>query len=257
MEQLLIIAILSLVFGSFTSLVTYRLNSKESIVFARSKCPKCQKNLTPLNLIPLFSWLFQRGKCSKCQAKISKRYPLIESAFLIIFTTTFLLLEQKINLSLIIYLAIAAILIFMCIVDLEHYYIPDISQYILAIFVTSLLMAKGFGSDDIFLRFIPAFSYLFFGIALWLFFYFASGLEAIGIDDLKFFFIAGLALGFDNFLFFILLSGIFGAIFGSIWQKIKNDDAFPFGPSICLSFYVCLLIDGQINIVDALGDLIF
>ncbi len=256
-DQAVILGALGLIFGSFTSLITYRINSQEKIVFTRSKCPKCHKNLTPLNLIPLFSWLFQLGKCTNCKAKISIRYPLIELSFLLAFVATFYFQGQQITLPLFFYLAIVGTLIFMCIVDLEHYYIPDISQYVLAILVVLLLISQGLKGNEIFARFIPAFGYLFFGIGLWLFFYYGGGIDAIGIDDLKFFFIAGLALGFDSFLAFTLFCGILGAVFGSLWQKIKKDDAFPFGPAICLSFYICLLFGKKIDVVEYFGNLIF
>ena len=82
-EQLCLISIFALLFGSFASLLTHRLATDQAVVFARSECPKCKTPLKIRNLIPLFSWLFQRGKCSHCQSKISARYPLIELSFLI------------------------------------------------------------------------------------------------------------------------------------------------------------------------------
>lgn len=242
--QISIIIIASLLMGSFISLLTYRINSKEPIIFTRSKCINCNKILNAFNLIPLLSWIIQRGKCGKCKAKISWRYPLIEASFLVFFVATYFILEKKFDLTLLLYLSIATILIFMCIVDLEHYYIPNISQFILTILIVILLLKQGTNKDLVFDVLKSSFLYLFFGLALWALFYFGGGLEAIGIDDLKFFFIAGLGLGFDDFLNFTLFSGIFGLIFGSIWQKLKKDDFFPFAPAICLSFYICLIIDG-------------
>lgn len=255
-EQMVILGILSLLFGSFTSLITYRIDGKQPIVFTRSKCPKCKKNLKIYNLIPLFSWIFQRGKCTNCHKKISIRYPLIEATFLIIFLNTFIALGQKIDFHMFIILAISSVLIYMCVVDLENYYIPNLSQYILAILVAVFLTNQE-TNNLLKEHFLPAFGYLFFGIGLWILFYYGGGIEAIGVDDLKFFFIAGLALGFNNFLGFMLLSGIFGFLFGSIWQFVKKDDMFPFAPAICASLYLCLIYDEKIDVIKLVEKLIF
>ena len=51
--QISIIIIASLLMGSFISLLTYRINSKEPIIFTRSKCINCNKILNAFNLIPL------------------------------------------------------------------------------------------------------------------------------------------------------------------------------------------------------------
>lgn len=73
---------LGLIFGSFVSMLIYRLYHDESgIVNGRSKCPSCNRILTPFELIPLFSWIIQGGKCKKCGKKISPIYPLIELSF--------------------------------------------------------------------------------------------------------------------------------------------------------------------------------
>ena len=95
-NELFLVAIFALIFGSFASLLSHRLASKEPIIFARSKCLNCGTALKILNLIPLFSWIFQRGKCSKCHTKISLRYPIIELGFLISFVTIYFVLDQEV-----------------------------------------------------------------------------------------------------------------------------------------------------------------
>jgi prepilin signal peptidase PulO-like enzyme (type II secretory pathway) len=98
------------------------------------------------------------------------------------------------------------------------------------------------GLSAIYKGILPSILYVGFGLAVWMFFYFSAGIDGIGIDDFKFFLIAGFMLGVNNFLLFMFLSGIIGAIFGAIWQRIKNDETFPFAPAICLSAYICLLV---------------
>lgn len=244
--QLILVAIFSLLFGSFASLLSYRITSNEPIVFTRSKCANCGVALTPFNLIPIFSWLFQKGKCGKCHVKISVRYPLIELAFLVSFLAIYFTLDRQINLKTILYFLIAGTLIFMCIVDLEHYFIPNSSQYFLAAIATILVLSQG-GNAAVWSHTKSAFLFLGFGLALLAFFYFTTKLEAIGIDDLKFFFVSGFLIGTQNFLTFMMLSGIIGIVFGSIWQKITKDETFPFAPAICLASFLCLLFGPNLD----------
>jgi prepilin signal peptidase PulO-like enzyme (type II secretory pathway) len=253
--QVFLITLAGLAIGSFTSLFTYRLATKQSIIFTRSKCLHCNFNLKAINLIPIFSWLMQKGKCTKCHVKISIRYPLIELSFLSIFLLVYFVLNKEINSKMFLYLGITTMLLAMIIVDLEHYFIPDIMQYVLTIFVGllvvfndnfSLIAALGNGAV-----------YVLFGAGLWLFFYFGAGIQAIGIDDLKFFFIAGILLTLKNFIAFMMITGIIGVVFGLAWQKIKNDETFPFAPAMCLSALICLLFGDVIKISEWLGKIIF
>jgi len=254
--QIFLVAIFSIIFGSFASLVTCRLASDEPIMLGRSKCPNCNVNLKIRNLIPLFSWLFQKGKCSNCHTKISLRYPLIELSFLVSFLIVYFVLGQEITPKTLLYFAITGTLIVMCITDLEHYFIPNSTQYFLAILATILVISEG-GTNAALINIKSAVLYTIFGLALWAFFYLTAKVEAIGVDDIKFFFTAGLMLGAADFLNFMFLSGFFGMIFGGLWQKFKNEKTFPFAPAICASTFVCLLFDKKINPVDLIGSLLF
>ncbi len=254
--QIALVTLASLITGSFISLLTVRITNNEPITFTRSKCVNCKIPLKAINLIPLFSWLIQRGRCSNCKVKISIRYPLIELSFLVSFLAIFFTLDQKLDTKMLLYFAIISVFIFMCVIDLENYYIPDLSQYVLTALATILVIYEG-STSQVLPNVKSAFIYLGFGIALWIFFYYAGGLEAIGIDDIKFFFIAGFMLGDKNFLTFMILSGMFGAIFGAIWEKLKEDECFPFAPAICCSTFVCLLFGQKIEPIEILGSLLF
>ena len=75
----IIFFILGTIFGSFLNVVIYRVPINESIVHGRSHCPKCNHVLSPLELIPVISFIFLGGKCKECKTTISLRYPLIET----------------------------------------------------------------------------------------------------------------------------------------------------------------------------------
>lgn len=254
--QLFLVILFGLIMGSFASLFTHRLATKQSLIFARSKCQHCHKNLSIKNLIPLLSWLIQKGKCSFCKTKISIRYPLIELSFLAVFLVIYFILNQQISSKTLLYFAIATMFLSMIIVDLEHYFIPDIMQYLLTIFV-GLLVVFHNENFSLFIALRDGMAFTLFGVGLWLFFYFGAGISAIGVDDLKFFFIAGILLGIKSFITFMMFSGVIGVVFGLSWQKIMKDETFPFAPAMCLSALICLLFGDKLNISQWLGGLIF
>lgn len=49
------------------------------LAWPRSHCPACERTLAPWELVPIASWLALRGRCRTCGARISPRYPLLET----------------------------------------------------------------------------------------------------------------------------------------------------------------------------------
>ena len=64
--------------GSFANVCIYRLPLDKGVVAGRSHCPKCKKQISWYDNIPIFSYLIIQGKCRKCKKKISIQYPLVE-----------------------------------------------------------------------------------------------------------------------------------------------------------------------------------
>ena len=76
-----------LLFGSFASVIIYRIKSGEAwIMTGRSHCWSCNKLLQALDLIPLFSWLINKWKCRQCKAKVSGLYPILELSTWVLFS---------------------------------------------------------------------------------------------------------------------------------------------------------------------------
>lgn len=73
-----LIFIMGTLFGSFFSLAVYRIPIKESIMYGRSYCPKCNHKLQILDLIPVLSYIFLGGKCRYCKERIRPRYIFLE-----------------------------------------------------------------------------------------------------------------------------------------------------------------------------------
>lgn len=252
--KILIVLISGLSVGSFLTLLSYRLVSGESIIIARSKCVNCHTILKAINLIPIFSWTLSKGKCSKCGSKISWRYPLIEFVSGALFFLILFINDYQISWIMVLQCLVAANLLLMIITDLENYFIPNQSQISLFILLITLLILDN--NLNIWSNIFGGFALLSFSLLLLGFFYVTTHRQAIGIDDIKFFFIAGFYLTIDKFLFFTLLTGIFGVIFGLIWRIVKKEDTFPFAPAMCLSLFLIVILGKDIDLFDVIASLL-
>ena len=86
MTIILIFSILfGLAIGSFLNVVIHRMPIGESIVYPRSHCPECNKQLCYKDLIPIVSWLINLGQCRYCKSRINIRYLYVEIITCILF----------------------------------------------------------------------------------------------------------------------------------------------------------------------------
>ncbi|MEC9047369.1 MAG: prepilin peptidase [Planctomycetota bacterium] len=68
--------------GSFLNVVIWRLQQEDPrkrSVLGRSYCPACGAQIRWFDNLPVLGWIALRGKARCCGAKISARYPLVES----------------------------------------------------------------------------------------------------------------------------------------------------------------------------------
>ncbi len=147
---LLSLFILWLLFWSFASVIIYRLQSWEKWVFLwRSHCQSCNKLLSFLDLIPLFSYIFHKWKCAYCKKTISYIYPLLEVSMGLIFMLIgkylidfpLLIMGDKITLiKLGFLLIIAFITIIFVFYDILFLEIPE-SILFIGIFITFIFLA--------------------------------------------------------------------------------------------------------------------
>lgn len=110
--------------GSFLNVCIYRLPEHLSIVKPRSRCPQCGTPIAFYDNIPVISFLLLAGRCRHCRARISWRYPLIETAT----GLCALLLVRRFGFSLpaLIYFVLMAALITVTFIDIDHRIIPDV-----------------------------------------------------------------------------------------------------------------------------------
>lgn len=123
-----VMGVLGLLVGSFLAAVSVRLPRDEDIVFARSRCMSCERQLAPWQMIPVFSWLAQRGRCGWCRAAVSPRYLLIELTAGGMGVWAALAMGRDLTSSWLMVVATAALgwqLLLIAIIDAEHFWLPD------------------------------------------------------------------------------------------------------------------------------------
>jgi leader peptidase (prepilin peptidase)/N-methyltransferase len=110
--------------GSFLNVVIWRLPRDGSLIEPKhSYCPSCKRQLTAIDLIPLFSFLFLGRRCRTCKQPISWRYFSVELLTGLLFFVLALRFPQSAPdaVSLMLF---TALLVPMTFIDLEFFLIP-------------------------------------------------------------------------------------------------------------------------------------
>ena len=245
--MMLLVTLLGGVFGSFVSMLSYRLPRGEEIIWGRSSCPQCRASISIKHLIPILSYIMIEGKCKQCNKPISIRYLLIELASVV--SGLMIYFAYGPSLHGIILFILTIIIITICVCDIEHYMIPDSVQISLALLaiIYNFMQHQGM---------IPIFSYPIYtpidmitgamlgggcGIVVRAIVMAWKKKDPLGMGDIKLMAVSGLFLGMQFLPIFAFLSGVIGIITGSIWRVTKKTDIFPFGPALGISLLICLL----------------
>ncbi len=236
-----------LIFGSFASALIARIPDN-TIVFnlnARSSCPSCKHILSTRDLMPVLSWIITKGRCRYCQIKISAFYPLLEISAAFLSISIFLFFTPLIWAERLMFLVSVPFIMSLFIIDFRLKILPNILTLIIA----------GLGGMRIVLQIVHApensisivgnyigGAFLFAALSYILSLVMTKTLkrQAMGMGDVKFFAVAGLWLGVAQLSSFYILSGILGVLIGAIWQRIRGEAVFPFGPALIISFFILM-----------------
>jgi leader peptidase (prepilin peptidase) / N-methyltransferase len=241
------------IIGSFLNVVILRLNTGRSAAKGRSKCMTCNKELTPSELLPLFSFLFQKGRCRKCKTRLSWQYPLVEFFTGILFVLLFsryqdlmMVFPDQFFVLFIFSILVSVFCIMIVVYDARHMIIPDEFMFpLLGLALVSVLYTNIFFSSigfsvphlisSLFAGFIPA------GIfyALW----WVSKGEWIGFADSKLILALGWLIGMQGIVPAVLFAFWTGALYAIIirifgFMKITMKTEIPFAPFLILGFAI-------------------
>ncbi|MGK2962774.1 MAG: prepilin peptidase [Gemmatimonadaceae bacterium] len=110
-------------FGSFLNVCISRWPDGLSVVRPRSRCPKCERQITAAENIPIFSWIALRGRCRGCRTPISFQYPLVE--ILVGLVWMFSYLHYGLSFTGARVAMLVTVLLGIAITDAKRYLIPD------------------------------------------------------------------------------------------------------------------------------------
>ncbi|MDH4358709.1 MAG: prepilin peptidase [Candidatus Berkelbacteria bacterium] len=238
MSSWIIVVIFGLAWGSFLSVVKNRLDNLGTVLYTRSHCPKCKRQLGAVDLIPILSFILLRGRCRYCKKRISWEYPLFEILSLILAVFVYYKFGFSLA-SVVLFLSLSALLV-CSFVDIQSQEV-DLPLFIFGI-LTALFWAllRNGASPD-------AFKELFWAVAVAvvvpLGLYLISREKWMGLGDSFFALWVGLLSGFPQAALAIFLAFFLGAIFGIIALVIKGKrktSRVAFGPFIGLGGIIAL-----------------
>ena len=119
-----LIGLLGLFVGSFLNVCIYRLPLGQTVLWGRSHCPHCERQIRAWENLPVVSWLLLGGRCAGCKARISLQYPIIEIVTGLIFGVAAWLYGPTLLLVARLLFACAMIVLFM--IDLQHRILPNV-----------------------------------------------------------------------------------------------------------------------------------
>ncbi|MFD1705581.1 prepilin peptidase [Siminovitchia sediminis] len=224
--MIFIIFIYGLLFGSFFNVAGLRVPMNQSVIKPGSSCPKCHKSLSPIELIPVISFVVCKGKCRHCSEPISYLYPLIELLTGILFVMAYLHFDWTFDFL----IACTLISLFMIITvtDICYMLIPD---KILIVFTLIFLIVRFIDPLQPWWDSITGAAA---GFGLLLLIAMVSR-GAMGGGDIKLFAVLGLVLGTKLVLLSFFLAVLFGALAGGIGLMtgmVRKREPIPFGPFI-------------------------
>jgi leader peptidase (prepilin peptidase) / N-methyltransferase len=262
MTEKILVFIFGSIIGSFLNTCIHRMPLEQSVVWPRSHCPKCKKQIHGYDNIPLLSYILLSGRCRSCGKGISFRYFIVE----FLTASLFLLIYMRFGLSydFFFYMMLACCLIVATFVDIQHRIIPDeisIGGMILGFVLSSV---RGLTLGPLTFRFSPMLN-SFLGILAGGGILYLTGFlfdlvyfkllkkppiqgetQSMGGGDIKLLAMIGAFLGWQSALLVFFLSPFLGVVVGVVNLVIKKDHTIPYGPFLSLTAILVLFWQDKI-----------
>jgi leader peptidase (prepilin peptidase)/N-methyltransferase len=111
--------------GSFINVCVYRIPLERSIMHPGSHCSACGAPIPWKNNIPIISWIILRGRAACCGTRIDARYCVVEAGMAFLYLAIWLKYGHTDPVEAVIYAIMLGGLTTACLIDLDHYIIPD------------------------------------------------------------------------------------------------------------------------------------
>lgn len=266
---LVLIFLVGLAIGSFLNVVIYRLPRREPIIRSRSRCLSCGARLTPLDLIPVFSYIFSGGKCRHCGRAYSPRYAIIELITGILAVTTVSIIGPTVYAATV--FVLICLLVAIVFIDIDWMIIPDeivVAIILIGLSLNTLAIFRGETGALVYFRervgYATTYSVplpagivgMLMGAALfyavgWLFEWLLKK-PSLGGGDVKLAAGMGALLGPGyQFVSFFLYAIVVGALIGLavlvVSARTEGRSYIPFGPMLAASGIAMLLFPTELT----------
>ena len=225
--------------GSFINVCVYRIPLDRSVVHPGSHCAACGAPIQWYNNLPIISWLVLRGRAACCGTRIDLRYWLVEVGMAFLFLAIWLKYGEADPIGAVIYAFMVSGLTAACLIDLDHYIIPDrftlggcVAGFIACAIHPALMYQKtalqGFSWSlaSAIMGALTLLAVAWIGTVLF-------KKEAMGMGDVKFLAAMCAFLGGTSITWILPLSSLIGSILGLsliFWQRGAWGTRIPYGP---------------------------
>jgi len=249
---IIVLAVFGTAFGSFLNVCIDRLPVGKSILHPPSHCDSCQHRLSPVDLVPVFSYLWLRRRCRYCEASIPPRPFWVELGTGLLFALSYWYLGLSVQFVVIAFYG--SLFLVIGVIDLEHQLILNkVSYPAMALALVIAVFQPPPGLIDLNLTWPwpgiihglmgGAMGFLFL-LLVYLIAFAIYRTEAIGFGDVKLAGLIGLATGPRLVLLSLTLGAILGGVVGIILLLLKlkkRREPLPFGSFLAIATMLTLI----------------
>ena len=237
---------------SATPVAMEQVEERYNLLVPRSRCPRCNAEITALQNIPVVSWLLLGGKCASCRTSISVRYPIVEFATAVL--SAVVALHFGWHWQTLAALLFTWALISLTVIDLDHTLLPDVITIPLLWLGLLLSLSWHAGltapapTDPSSAILGAVCGYLILWTVYWAF-KLITGKDGMGYGDFKLLGALGAWMGWQMLPLILLLSAFAGAVIGIALILLRGRDRnvpIPFGPYLAAAGWIALLWGPQI-----------
>lgn len=267
MLVIVLLAAFGLIFGSFIDALVWRIREQSQLrkkkkttipreltmLHGRSMCPNCRHTLSPLDLIPIVSWVALRGKCRYCGKPISWQVPAIElfTGFLFVVSYLFWPLSFQ-GLGLVefcFWLVFLVGFVALTVYDLKWYILPDRIVYpLIGLAAVRVIISVAFFHSG-WLTLLGSVWGILIASGIFYVLYQVSDGAWIGGGDVKLGVVLGILLGGPLMSFMLLfLASVLGTLVSIpllMVGRAKRSTLIPFGPFLIIATVILVLLGGH------------